>query len=267
MNGDFSGHEFTLPPEMRERYKAFIQFADPVSEEIQTIRSNLIDSVNAPYHIYKGTVYQPIKGQGSGTGLTADYSSFCSWCFMRTLWRYLELPDKEFTENVELAIQGDDTENGVSDDAPTYNMLSAYEYSREIGMYYTSGSKTTVSAPYSRLSEDEFLKRKFVALGPRMSLAPLRLSSIYESLMYEHKSANNEDRANTLRSALIEMRHHGKAKYDELLSIVTRYARRRMIFSPFPSFSEQFQRLCREHEESNPLQSAASGRIAATLLA
>jgi len=244
--GDFSGHEFTLPAEFVQLFILFCNMVHPLSERWTRIRANLIYSVCHPIYVFTNCVFTTMKGQGSGSLLTAFFASFCTWCFHVLAARNLGWKDYEIKERLEMGFVGDDSVVTVSPDFPEFNMRYLSEFAPSLGMVYTSATKGEVVLPFVSLYELEYLKRKFVIFSDRLVLAPLRISSIYESLMYEQKGATIEDRRNTWTSALLELRHHSPAQYNEILRLAERYFRILGTTFVAPTYQIAFQRLSRD---------------------
>jgi hypothetical protein len=219
--GDFSGHEFTLPLIFIALYIRWWNLVMPLNNFWTNVRAHYLWSVLQPYCAVGRRVFRLTKGQGSGNEVTQHFASFCTHTVHQMFWRSLGRTDDEFDELVEGTTLGDDCVYTASN-APDFNMITLAMFCRTIGMHYTTWSKGSIDQPLMDLDEIEFLKRSFKPLG-RVTLAPLRLSSIMESLMWEDHRATSEDRANTARSAIIEARHHPRATFELVRTTVNRY--------------------------------------------
>jgi hypothetical protein len=135
-------------------------------------------------------------------------------------WRNLGYSDDDFRDRVQIGTVGDDSVATVRD-TPEYNMLYLSKFFRTLGMWYTAWTKEAATTPYAHLDEVEFLKRKFKVNG-RYVFAPLRVSSIYEILLWETKGATDEDRRNSARAVLLEARHHSRELFNELRRVILR---------------------------------------------
>jgi hypothetical protein len=221
--GDFSGHEFTLPSVFLWQYMLWWDTVFPLPPFWARVRRHYLYSVLQPIVCLLRRAFKLGKGQGSGNELTQHYSSFCTHYFHLLAWRALGLSDEDFLKYVAGCTLGDDCLYTVSPKFPSYNMNYLASFARRLGMHYTTWSKTDVSADYANLHDIEFLKRGFRCFGIYV-LAPLRFTSILESLMWEDKNASNDDRLSTYRSALIECRHYGRDTYELIRAIILRHA-------------------------------------------
>ncbi len=234
--GDFKGHEFTLPQPWKIAWDLYFQVLfSETPPNIQRRRENCGTSLLYPVHILGQYLYTTMRRGGSGHGITAIYAYFISKMFHVTAWLVLYHNLDSFFDQVELSIMGDDSIGGVSEKAPEFNMLYLARFAPSIGMVYTSAVKKDISVPYLELHDKstEFLKRSFSWDGTYY-LAPLRYSSIMESLMWQDKSATVEDRCNTMRSVMIEMRHYGKSEYERMFILLNRYAKAQGIHPKLP---------------------------------
>lgn len=226
MAGDFTGHEFSIPPSFVECFVRFVDTVYPIPVRPQMRRRNLIYSILWPYHLHIDRLYMADKGQSSGNALTALFASFASWLFHLFAWLKLSDDDSFYTQEnwlkcVRFAGTGDDTVVTVKD-APKFNMLYLQDFAQLCGMKYTSCLKKEVETMYMALSEIDYLKRKFV-WRDNWCYAPLNEVSVMEMLYWQSGSVRESQRrmdvANTLRMMLIEAVHYGPELYNRVLTI------------------------------------------------
>jgi hypothetical protein len=242
MAGDFKGQEFTIPPEYVGKFVDFCDFINPLLGNLSNVRRNLIFSLFSVFHIFQRDVYYTWKGQGSGTGPTALFASFCSWVFHVAAWRSLGYSDVSFPSRVACTFMGDDSVVAVKE-TPAYNMLYLASFARTIGMYYTSADKGVVSHPYSSFDGIEYLRRGFRVYSKSLVLAPLRLSSILENPMWEKKGASLEDERNSWLSVFIDLAHHPEDLYERTRKVALRYSARVGLGLIVPPYKHAFDRL------------------------
>jgi len=178
--------------------------------------------------------------------LTSIFSSFCTWVFHVCAARALGWTDEEIKQRLEMAFLGDDSVVTVDPKHTEYNMKHLERFAPVFGMTYTSATKGKITQELVDLRDLEYLKRRFERHGPRLVLAPLRLSSILESLMFEQEGASWEDRKNTWNSALHEATHHGHELYDRLLIAGLDYFQAYGETWVVPPFIVAWKRLTRE---------------------
>jgi len=236
MAGDFSGFEYTLPPDFIEEFIRFVNFACPASPSEQKIRANFIRSTIPVYHAFMKRCFYTAKGNSSGNRLTALYNSFINWIIHRCFWRALKLSDKEWKEDTACAFYGDDSVVAVRNH-PEFNMQSMSQFALDIGMYYTSFDKSETHQEYADIHEIEYLKRKFRVIND-YAYAPLRWASVMETPMWAWQNAARpvDDMANQLRSVLLELRHYSQEHYDKYFKIANRWALRTgacVVFDPY----------------------------------
>jgi hypothetical protein len=243
--GDFSGHEFTIPLIFISLYIRWWNIVFPLESFWTKVRAHYLWSVLQPYVAIHRRVFRLPKGQGSGNEVTQHFASFATHTVHQMFWRSLGYTDEQFDAQVQGTTVGDDCAYTASD-APDFNMIGLSKFATDIGMTYTTWCKGSVDQPLMALDEVEFLKRGFKPFG-RIVLAPLRLSSIMESLMWEDERATTEDRHNTVRSALIEARHHSRAIFDLVRSVAQRWLAQTGQDLILDDFSASWRKLLAEH--------------------
>jgi len=244
---DFKGHEFTLHPRLPARFAAAFDEWVPLDDDHTRLRTNLIFSLLFVTHLFGSTVYSVRKGQGSGSLLTSMYSSFCTYVVMAVCWYYIVGPDKKFKDYVQVTIQGDDLLATVRD-TPIYTQVSLAAAAKLLfGMHATSFDKRRDLTQYENLYEVEFLKRSFRVVTPFLVLAPLRISVVYETAMWEKERATREDLHNTHLSVLNECVHHGHQIYEKLRKLFVRHNQAARNGYTYPSHADQWLKLCESH--------------------
>jgi len=107
-----------------------------------------------------------------------------------------------------------------------FDQLTMAEDCRNFGMFYTSATKTDVVARTERLTDIEYLRRRFKTMSKRLVLAPLRYSSVLEIPMWDTTKTTDLDRANSWLSVFVELTHYDHDLYEQVRSIAHRYSRR-----------------------------------------
>jgi len=259
--GDFKGHEFTLPVHwVTYGFPLFLDTIAPTDPVTRKRRFNCMASVIYPIHIVGSQLMRSMRKGASGHGLTAFMAWFISLMFHVSAWldegnHTLE----EFFIFVILSIMGDDSVGTVHDKYPWYNMQYLEKYARKVGMVYTSNVKKGVSVPYMSLKDPSalFLKRRFVLTTNKYGTfytAPLKKSSIMEALMWQDKSATSDDKLNTMRSVLIEMRHYGDEEYSRMHHTLVRYCRALGLHPDFPPPRQAMYQFWQELRYSSELK-------------
>lgn len=237
LDGDLSGQEYTAPPEDVDQFIDFLSRAHPLDPASTRTRAFLVRSLLHPIYIFRRRVFRTSRGQGSGNYLTAFFNSFSMLMLYLRTWRSLGYSDSDFYSHVECTLLGDDSVVTASRAFPLFTKLAVRDYARTIGMFYTSADKSAVDSDFTPLSECVFLKRRFLNLGS-ITLAPLSLASIYESVQFDRGTATTAlDVANTYLAALTEIRHHPIALGEALYNTLTRAARLQRLpcFAPLPA--------------------------------
>jgi len=151
-------------------------------------------------------------GTHSGHLITGIFNSFSNWCGHKVCFCSLH-PEDDWVV-VETAFVGDDSLFTVPAKYGDFNMAYIQQYfKRHFGMTYTSPHKTgEMSVTWENVT---FLKRRFVP-GPLGVMAPLKETSIANSIKWCNKDATLDDLGMTCRSALNDAYHHGERLYRRI---------------------------------------------------
>lgn len=224
--GDFSGMEFTIHTIYIDKFVQFVQFAAPMEEPDRTIRSNLIRSVINSIHCVEDFLFW-CEINGSGHYFTAFFTSFVNYALHYCAYIDLGHTSVSWLEEVEKAFTGDDSVVVPAD--LSYNMPYLAKYASSTGMFYTTSSKKETEDEFEHILRVEYLKRKFKHTKElrRYLVAPLRYSSIMESVMYVNTKSKDpaHDLYMATTSVLIELRHYDQETYDKFLQIFRAWAR------------------------------------------
>jgi len=239
--GDQTGQERTIPCPWEEEYIEWWDNILPLPPKQTTIRANFVRSVVRPYLMVFGRIFWCPLGSGSGHPLTQHFASWSTHRLHRMCWRAVGYKDEDFKANVEGTTLGDDSLYTVTPQFHRFNMINLSTFAASIGIRYTTPTKGEVQMAYIPLDEATFLKRRFERRESFMTM-PLKISSIYESVMYEDKAATDDDRKNTFLNAVLEAKFHGPEIYEQMRRILTRSAAVRGFYVQLDSWETAFQR-------------------------
>jgi len=137
-------------------------------------------------------------------------------CF-RLAWVFAGLALKLFNKNVSLIVLGDDNAYTV---APLYrSVFNAYtmpDLMAKAGMVYTMETKDKeASQPFRKLSDIEFLKRRFF-LKEGVYKAPLRLDVVIDQINWSKRGKQYESiTADNLCTSAMELVYHDDETYQK----------------------------------------------------
>lgn len=223
LNGDFSGYEYTLHPYLTYLFCKLLDCA-PLPGMLNRRRHHLVGSTFQVYHVLLSMLYEVNKGNCSGNDLTIVINALFNDVIFYCAWVSLNYPPLDYYKHVRRAFMGDDSLVSVAAGYPEYNMLYIQSFCRDHGLFYTAANKGEIQVPYIRLAECDYLKRKFVPRGTRVT-APLAWSSIMESVMWINKSSAQpiRDTIAMCESALIELTHYSQEDYEKYHAVFTRW--------------------------------------------
>jgi hypothetical protein len=239
--GDQTGQERTIPVPWEEEYVEWWDNVLPLPEPQRTIRANYTRSVIRPYLMVFARIFWCPLGSGSGHPLTQHFASWSTHRLHRMCWRAIGYNDEDFGPNVEGTTLGDDSLYTVTPQFHRFNMINLSIFAASIGIRYTTPTKGEVEQAYIPLDEATFLKRRFEVREGLMTM-PLKISSIYESVMFEDKAATDEDRRNTFLNAILEAKYHGPEVHEPLRLTLSRSAAARGFYVQLDSWDTAFQR-------------------------
>ncbi len=202
------------------------------------IRKALFCEIQNSRHIFSGNVYiEWFKSMPSGNPMTAIINTIYIHISFRACWIILELPISDFRKCVYLIVLGDDNVFHVHVlYRDKFNEITIAPAMEQIGLTYTTETKTKAVTPFRNLSEVEFLKRQWRKDPETNSfIAPLRLESIANMLNWtKSKSEKSPEQItvdNTL-NALKELTLHGKDTYAKWSKVLINLKRKY-----YPGFS------------------------------
>lgn len=226
--GDFSNYDGTLPAEVLWAVLDVINDFYGGSEEDRKIRSLLwIDIVNS-CHVVGEDVYLWDHSQPSGCPITSILNSTLHsivfrYVFILCARKYAPSLQSmnNFRSHVAHINYGDDDVSNISMDIISwFNQETITEAFLQLGMVYTDELKTGEIVKFRKLSDVQFLKRKFVWDSTECRWkAPLDINVVCEMSSFVRGSDNASLAAQTLQQALYELAQHDQATWDEKIPL------------------------------------------------
>jgi hypothetical protein len=222
--GDFTqydGHE--QPFSLNEVLNIINDWYGNSDEEANKIRTHLWAEITNSRHHFKNSVVPWYSSMPSGNPLTAIINTMNNNIVFRCAWILLDNPIDAFNKHVYFIALGDDNLYSVSLDYHlTFNELLLPDVMASLGQLYTTELKGEAIEPFRKLTDVEFLKRKFLySREAARYVAPLRIDSIVNMINWTKKNKNKTDRKNSsqitvdnISTSLREFSLHGKKTYD-----------------------------------------------------
>jgi hypothetical protein len=172
-------------------------------------------------HIIKDKIYAWFSSLPSGHPFTTPANILVNAMNFRMCWldlhegAYGMLP--EFRKNIFTIYLGDDNAFSVT---PRYREKFHEAFlavsMKKIGMTYTNEMKGIASVKLRKLTEIEFLKRKFrFCKVSNRYVAPLRLETIFETCLWTRKRHDSQQiTLDNIQWAIDELCLHGKEVFD-----------------------------------------------------
>jgi hypothetical protein len=179
--GDYSGFDASQNVFVMWRILDIINDEYNIPED-NKVRSILWENLTNSYHIVQGQVYSWDASLASGDLLTALVNCFTNQINFRYCWIDLGLDITLFKRNVFLNVMGDDNVFSVSHAyREIFNEMTIGKAMLKLGMNYTSETKTASVFPFRKISDVEYLKRRFIYDPATMCfIAPLRLEVVLD---------------------------------------------------------------------------------------
>jgi hypothetical protein len=197
-------------------------------EEIgNRVRRVLFQDIAFSQHVRGDIIYEWQGGNTSGNFLTAILNCLYNYFAFYYAWYRLHEFDKAslkmFKEHIVTIFLGDD--NGFSTSItyePLFTEVYLTEALAEIGLTYTSELKDTVNKHLRKLTDIEFLKRKFVFdKEEHRWIAPQRLICTLETVYWTRKSDNpSKIVTDKIDFLLRELALHGEIIFDKYSNIL-----------------------------------------------
>lgn len=200
----------------------------PPDHRDSIIRRALFSGAFGAKRIALSVVYQANGGMPSGTPGTSVFNSLANEILFRYVFEILRqkhcptLDPGRYHELVAFTAYGDDHILSVSNYLPWFNMISVAEVYASMGIGYTNADKTDEIVRYVPRESLMYLKRKFGETVGNFCVAPLDLDVIRESVMWERNGSDDYDISCTIRSAMMEMVHHGVDEYLKFREILAK---------------------------------------------
>jgi len=202
---------------------------------------------------YNGDILTFFRNNPSGHALTVIVNCIVNSYYFRLAFLDNKPPDvsvRDFKKYVRLVTYGDDFVAGVnSSESPWFNFDTVRKSMLSFGVVLTRADKQEGTYKYKRLSEMDFLKRRFV-FDERLQryVAPLALTSIEKSLIICTRSTTvsaQHQSVSCMSSALREMFFHGKEEFEtfrcQILDCLDEYNLHNYVGrSDFPTHEELF---------------------------
>ena len=196
-------------------------------------------------------LYQANGGMPSGTPGTAVFNSLANeilFAYVFEVLRREHAPAQliaHYHRLVAFTAYGDDHIAAVSALVPWFNMINIAKVFGSMNIEYTSADKSTSVFSEAYVSEKDltYLKRRFVVKDDFHVMAPLDIGVIQESILWSKRVNSPQTIACTISSALLEMVHHGKPKFEKFEKILEAECRANNIVMPLVSYSDTLHRI------------------------
>lgn len=228
--GDYKKWDKWVPYElMMAVCEIMNRFYDKPPDHVDSkIRRALFSGAFGAKRIALSVVYQANGGMPSGTPGTSVFNSLANEILFRYVFEILRqkhcptLDPGRYHELVAFTAYGDDHILSVSNYLPWFNMISVAEIYSSMGIGYTNADKTDEILRYVPRESLMYLKRKFGEPIGNFCVAPLDPGVIRESVMWERNGSDTFDISCTIRSAMMEMVHHGVEEYLKFRGILAK---------------------------------------------
>lgn len=269
LDGDFSRFDASQKVEV---FQAIFRIIDKLYEKAgecdparQLARATLWKEVYSSVHVFADRKVFWDGALPSGHPMTSLINSLYNSLAFNYAWLracrdkgFALCSSPPFSQNVRLAVFGDDNIIGVSDRAKDiFEASSIGVYMSELGLTYTAVAKDSLHQEYKPLDQCSFLKRAF-RLEPTLGnswVAPLNLESLVNSLMWRKKTFPEIDHYRFVGETFLnELALHDQETYDKWsvwlvdnflkLGVITRrveldrYLRLRHVMSDFENLYE-----------------------------
>jgi len=184
------------------------------TEEAMTILDGILSDMMFPYIEMNLDLFVVAGQEASGNAYTAERNSLKGLLMLMYAF-YSIYPDKDFFNEVDPSLYGDDLLAFCTDSVPEFNNLTYAKFVFDnYNMEYTSAAKDGTLEKYVSIDTMSFLKRTFKVRDGDV-IAPLDLDSICRSLLWRIPSTIATDLEQTLdiyNSALRELYFHADEK-------------------------------------------------------
>jgi len=194
-----------------------LQWYGPEEEEDNQIRVMLFAEIVNSRHVFDEEIFEWFNSLPSGCSLTALINTIYNNLQIRVCWQECGYPVSQFNNNVYFVGLGDDHLYNVSKDyRELFNELTMPSLMKNCGMTYTNEMKEKATVSFRKLTEVEFLKRRFkyCKISCRWT-APLREESMMGMLNWTKKGLQGDTiTLDNITNALREFALHGEDKYN-----------------------------------------------------
>nr|ULF99782.1 MAG: putative replicase [Dicistroviridae sp.] len=241
--GDFSNFDGTLKAQIIWAifWQIFVpwleKFNDLTTKEgkqLLNICLGLWTHIAHSVHIFGGNIYMWTHSQPSGNPFTVIINSLYNCIILRMAWINIMKKQnsnlrsmKHFNENVSVVVYGDDNCLNIKQEVVhLFNQQTISESLFELGHVYTDESKAGTTVLSRKLSEVEFLKRRFRYDDVMMRyVAPLRKEVIYEMLNWTRNTVDPDViLMDNIEAAFREIVYHGEDEYNTLRNGINKVA-------------------------------------------
>lgn len=219
--GDFKGFDGSEKPQVHNKILDIInQWYNGTLLEDRVRRILWLELTNSK-HIQGKEIYEWYSSLPSGHPLTPIVNTMYNGIAFRYCWYQAHKDtgfERKFNDNCFLIALGDDNVFAVKPQfRTTFTEVIVGKHMAELGLTYTSETKNDLNDSLRRVTEVEFLKRKWeYSLELRRYIAPLRIEGLFETLSWTKKG--NQSDAITISNVDYFMRElslHGKAIFDD----------------------------------------------------
>lgn len=190
-------------------------------EDIVAVRC-IANDVAYPLTLVQSDLVEFFGSNPSGHALTVIINCIVNSLYIRYVY-YLLNPEHTlsgFKDQISLITYGDDNAMNVSKLAPWFTHTEIQRVLAMFDVKYTMADKTAESVPYIPIEEVTFLKRSFVEMPDGRIACPLEWASLDKMLtacVASKTICKEEQSAQTLRSAVMEVFQYGEDKYNEYI--------------------------------------------------
>lgn len=188
-------------------------------QELLVMKGIMLDLMNPTVDFF-GMLMTLLGGEVSGHQLTTIFNCVVNLLYLIYSYGKCGYDVKDFFDNVEAVVLGDDHVACVSPERPLFTHTHIKSVMLGLGVDYTMADKESESVPYISLHNATFLKRSF-KYSPDLGVyvGPLEVESIFKMLTIQTASKTislSEQLAQAICSASMESFFHGEEFFKEL---------------------------------------------------
>lgn len=239
ITGDAKGFDMSQSARVIEASMELTNMYYNDGEVNKLVRRVLTKELSNSIHLYKDIIYQWFGSLPSGAGPTISENSFTNGTLIIETWvdnhplgiKGLE----EFEDNVKFCVCGDDSVVSTNDaGVKIMNYQTIQKTMAKHGIVYTDEDKSEIMPLSKKLSDVNFLKRKF-RFEPLVGgyVAPLVLDSILDSLAWTQEGDKGlQITREKIETNLMELSLHSEEDFQKWAPLVVEVAREQINYYP-----------------------------------